>query len=304
MEVESVQKNGASGVGLFRTEFFFVQRSRLPTEEEQVEAYRNVVRLMAPMPVTIRTMDLGGDKFASYIGADREKNPFLGLRGIRFLLGHEEIFRAQLRAILRASSEGAVRILFPMLSTVEELRTAKELLQSEMERLRAAGVPLDPHVPVGAMIETPAAVLMSDVLAKECDFFSIGSNDLTQYALAVDRTNAKLAYLFNPFHPSVLRAIRETVQAAHREGCWVSLCGEMAGDALAIPLLVGLGIDDLSMSPAMIPEVKQIIRSITLDEAHDIATRAVRLSTSNEVVDLIKEFMRERFSDLSEVKGW
>ncbi len=303
-EAENAMSYGASGVGLFRTEFFFMQRSRLPTEAEQFEAYRNVVELMAPNPVVIRTMDLGGDKFASYIGADREKNPFLGFRGIRFLLGHEEVFRCQLRAILRASAHGAVRILFPMISTVEELRTAKQLIAREMATLEEKGIAHDRGVQLGVMIETPAAVFISDVLAKACDFFSIGSNDLTQYTLAVDRTNARLDYLFTPFHPSVLRAIRATVHAAHRGACQVSLCGEMASDPLATVLLVGLGIDDLSMSPALIPEVKQIIRSITFDEGHDIATRAVRLSTSNDVVELVKEFMRERFPELSEVKGW
>jgi phosphotransferase system enzyme I (PtsI) len=304
MELEEVRRNGASGVGLFRTEFFLMERPRLPGEDEQYEAYRQAVENLAPKPIVFRTMDLGGDKFPSYIGADREKNPFLGLRGIRFLLGHEDVLRAQLRAILRASAHGPARVLFPMVATPEELRAARQHLDQAMAELTAQGIPFDRHLPVGVMIETPAAVFMADFLAKESDFFSIGSNDLTQYTLAVDRTNAKLGYLFNSLHPSVLRAVRATVHAAHREGCWVSLCGEMAGDTLATALLVGLGIDDLSMSPARVPEVKQMIRSISYDEAHGIATRAIRLSTAREVEDLVRDFMKTRFPDLAEVKGW
>lgn len=303
LEMESVHANGASGVGLFRTEFFLMQRHRLATEEEQVEVYRRAVEALAPKPLVIRTVDLGGDKFASYIGSDRERNPFLGLRGIRFLLGHPDVLRAQLRAILRASALGPVRILFPMVTTPEELVLARAALDRAMQELESEGVPFDHHVPVGVMIETPAAVLMADALARTCDFFSIGSNDLTQYTLAVDRTNARLSYLFNPLHPSVLRAIQATVEAAHREGCWVSLCGEMAGETLATPLLVGLGLDDLSMSPPLVPEVKQMIRTISFAEANGIATRAVRLSTAREVTNLLGDFLRDRFPELVEVKG-
>jgi phosphotransferase system enzyme I (PtsI) len=303
MEIESVGENGASGVGLFRTEFFLMQQHRLATEEEQFEVYRRGVETLAPKPMVIRTVDLGGDKFASYIGSDRERNPFLGLRGIRFLLGHLDVFRAQLRAILRASAYGPVRMLFPMVTTPEELLQAREQVDRAMDELRAEGVSFDRHVPVGVMIETPAAVLMADVLARHCDFFSIGSNDLTQYTLAVDRTNARLGYLFTPLHPAVLRAIQATVEAAHREGCWVSLCGEMAGETLATPLLVGLGLDDLSMSPPLVPEVKQMIRSISFAEASGIAIRAVRLSTAREVTTLLHDFLRDRFPELLEVKG-
>lgn len=303
-EVDAVREFGSTGVGLLRTEFFLVNRSRLPTEEEQFRAYRSAVEKLAPMSIVIRTMDLGGDKFASYIGADRERNPFLGLRGIRFLLGHEEIFRTQLRAILRASAFGRVEILLPMVTTPEELAAARRHLDAVAAELSAAGQAYDENVRLGVMIETPSAVLMADSLARGCDFFSIGSNDLTQYALAVDRTNAKLNYLFNHYHPSVLRAIRRAVRAAHREACSVSVCGEMAGEPLATVLLVGLGVDELSMSPAFVPEIKQLVRSMSYSEARDIATRAVRLSTAAEVEELLAAFMRRRFPDLADVRGW
>jgi len=302
LELAAVVENGADGVGLFRTEFFLMERGRLANEEEQLAVYRRAVESLAPRPVVFRTMDLGGDKFASYIGADREKNPFLGMRGIRFLLSHEEVLRTQLRAILRSSAGGPVRLLFPMVTTPEEWSLVRGHVDHVMNELRREGHPFDPSVALGIMIETPAAVLMSDVLARACDFFSIGSNDLTQYALAVDRTNAKLGSLFNPLHPSVLRAIHATVEAAHREGCWVSLCGELAGDTLATVLLVGLGLDDLSMSPSRLPEVKQLIRTISFPEAQEIATRALRMSTAREVEELLREFLELRFPELFEIR--
>jgi phosphotransferase system enzyme I (PtsI) len=303
METAAVVESGADGIGLFRTEFFLMERGRLANEEEQRVVYERAVDALAPRPVVFRTMDLGGDKFASYIGADREKNPFLGMRGIRFLLAHEDVLRTQLRAILRASVRGPVRILFPMVTTPEEWTLVRAHVDHVMGELAAEGTAFDPRVPLGIMIETPAAVFMADVLARTCEFFSVGSNDLTQYALAVDRTNAKLGSLFNPLHPSVLRAIHSTVESAHREGCWVSLCGELAGDTLATVLLVGLGLDDLSMSPARLPEVKQLIRTITFPEAEEIAARALRLSTAREVEGLLHEFLRQRFPELVEIRN-
>ncbi len=303
LEIDAVHRYGASGVGLFRTEFLLMQRAHLASEDEQFAIYRRALELLSPKPVVIRTLDVGGDKFASYIGADREKNPFLGLRGIRYLLGHEDVFRAQLRAALRASAFGPVRLLFPMITTPEELDRVREHLDAVMQELTNAGVEFDRHVTIGIMIETPAAVLMADVLARSVDFFSIGSNDLTQYALAVDRTNAKLGYLFNPLHPSVLRAIHATVEAAHREGCRVSLCGELAADTLATVLLVGLGIDDLSMTPSLLPEVKQVIRTISYAESRDVATRAVRMSTAADVASLLGGFLADRFPELAAVRG-
>lgn len=290
---------GARGVGLYRTEYFFLDRSELPSEEQQVVAYRSVLEEMAPETVIFRTLDVGGDKFASYLGAGAsELNPFLGSRGIRFLLARPDIFRTQLRAFYRASPAGALKIMFPMITGLEEVRAAHALIDRVRTELTAEGHAFDPNVEVGVMIETPGAVAIADLLAREADFFSIGSNDLIQYTLAVDRGNARISYLYEPMHPSVLRLIHNTVEAGHGEQIWVGMCGEVAGDPLYSVLLVGLGLDELSISAYMIPEVKRIIRSITYDEAKMLVRKAMGLSTAAEIRQLVASVMHERFPEL------
>ena len=290
---------GARGVGLYRTEYFFLDRSELPSEEQQVAAYRSVLEEMAPETVIFRTLDVGGDKFASYLGAGAsELNPFLGSRGIRFLLARPDIFRTQLRAFYRASPAGALKIMFPMITGLEEVRAAHALIDRVRTELTAEGHAFDPNVEVGVMIETPGAVAIADLLAREADFFSIGSNDLIQYTLAVDRGNARISYLYEPMHPSVLRLIHNTVEAGHGEQIWVGMCGEVAGDPLYSVLLVGLGLDELSISAYMIPEVKRIIRSITYDEAKMLVRKAMGLSTAAEIRQLVAGVMHERFPEL------
>ena len=290
---------GARGVGLYRTEYLFLARSELPTEEEQVAAYSRVLRDTAPDPVIFRTLDIGGDKFASYLGSGTsELNPFLGWRGIRFLLTRHDIFRTQLRAFFRASPSGKLKIMFPMITGLEEVRAARSLVEQVKKELDEEGYTFDHDVDVGVMIETPAAVAIADLLAREADFFSIGSNDLIQYTLAVDRGNARINYLYEPMHPSILRLIRNTVEAGHAHDIWVGMCGEVAGDPLYSVLLVGLGLDELSISAYMIPEVKRIIRSITYDEAKTLVKRAMGLSTGGEIRHLVYSVMHERFPDL------
>ena len=275
VEAEQAVQAGADGIGLFRTEFFYLNRLAVPSEEEQYLAYREVAERLAPRPVIFRTMDLGGDKVASYLGASHETNPFLGWRGIRFALHHPDLFRTQLRALYRASAHGRARIMFPMISSQDELLRANALCAEVRAELTRARVPFDPDVEIGLMIETPSAVWMADVLARDALFLSIGSNDLTQYTLAMDRDNAKLAHLYEPLDPAVLRSIRHTVEAGHAAGRWVGICGEMAGDPLNAVLLVGLGVDELSMSSFDLPRVKAAIRGVTLGEARDVAREAL-----------------------------
>jgi phosphotransferase system enzyme I (PtsI) len=290
---------GAKGIGLYRTEYFFLTRDALPSEEEQVEQYAQIVRAVSPDPVIFRALDIGGDKFASYLGPGKsELNPFLGWRGIRFLLTRRDILRTQLRAFLRASAAGKVKIMFPMITGLEEVRATRALVEEVRRELAEEGRPFDPEVEVGIMIETPSAVAIADLLARETDFFSIGSNDLIQYTLAVDRTNARISYLYEPMHPSVLRLVHDTVEAGHAAGIWVGMCGEIAGDPLYSVLLVGLGLDELSISAYMIPEVKRIIRGITYDEAKKLAHRARGLSTAAEIRRLVGSVMHERFPEL------
>jgi phosphoenolpyruvate-protein phosphotransferase (PTS system enzyme I) len=290
---------GAKGVGLYRTEFFFLMRDALPSEEEQVAQYSRIVAAVAPDAVIFRALDIGGDKFASYLGPGKsELNPFLGWRGIRFLLTRRDILRTQLRAFLRASAAGKVKIMFPMITGLEEVRAARTIVDEVRRELAEENRPFDPDVEVGIMIETPSAVAIADLLARETDFFSIGSNDLIQYTLAVDRTNARISYLYDPMHPSVLRQVRTTVEAAHAQNIWVGMCGEIAGDPLYSVLLVGLGLDELSISAYMIPEVKRIIRGITYDEAKTLARKALDLSTAAEIRSLVGSVMHERFPEL------
>lgn len=283
-DMASVQASGANGIGLFRTEFLFLNRSTPPTEEEQFEAYRAVASQTRPgQAAIIRTLDLGGDKMPGDLQRQGEPNPFLGWRAIRISLDCPEIFRGQLRAILRAGCHGKVRILLPMVSALEELRATKTILASCKEELRAEGIPFCDSVPVGVMIEIPSAALIAEDLARESDFLSIGTNDLTGYTLAVDRLNERVARLYQPTHPAVVRLIHMTVQAANRHGRPVGVCGEMAGEPALVPLLVGLGVHELSVTPALIPAVKFLLRRLRLSEAQEIAQFALGCSTGLEI---------------------
>ncbi len=282
-EARQAVGRGAEGVGLFRTEFLFLNRNNLPTEEEQFEAYRLACKICHPHPVVIRTLDIGGDKFLSHLGMASEMNPFLGLRAIRLCLAHPYIFKVQLRAVLRASHFGKVKIMFPMISGLEELRKALALLREVKQDLQKRQIPFDAGMEVGAMIEVPSAALTADLLAKEVDFFSIGTNDLIQYTMAVDRANERIAYLYDPLHPAILRTIQGVIHAAHQQKIWVGLCGEMAGDPLFTLILLGMGLDEFSTSAVSIPEVKRMIRSVDFSDARRIAREVLELSSSSEI---------------------
>ncbi|HID11031.1 MAG TPA: phosphoenolpyruvate--protein phosphotransferase [Candidatus Latescibacteria bacterium] len=288
-EVALCLESGAEGVGLYRTEFLFLVHPHLPTEEEQFETYWKVARKMAPRPVVIRTLDLGGDKLG--LSAPPEANPFLGWRAIRVSLKHREAFLSQLRAILRASRLGNVRIMFPMISGVEEFSEAREMVEQAKAQLRQEEAEFDPDCPVGAMIEVPSAALTAERLAREADFFSIGTNDLVQYTIAVDRGNDRIAYLFDPFHPAVLRLIYETIQAGHSHGIPVALCGEMASNPLATPVLLGMGLDAFSMNPKSIPEVKEIVRRSSLSDAREVARRVLQMDRGGDVRDFLSDVL-------------
>lgn len=284
---------GAEGIGLFRTEFLFMDRPEMPTEEEQFEAYRQVVERAAPRAVAIRTLDIGGDKQLPYLHLPVELNPFLGYRALRATLGETEIFRIQLRAILRASAFGRVRLVFPMVSGVEEVRQAKKWVHELMQELEAEGIAFDSNLEIGIMIEVPSAALLADHLAREVDFFSIGTNDLTQYTIAVDRMNEKVANLFQPLSPAVLRLIKMVIDASHRAGKWTGMCGEMAGDVLAVPLLIGLGLDELSMSSGSVPPVKNAIRKMAKERAEEFAQELLQVSTAEQVHSMLREELNE-----------
>jgi len=288
-EIDSVLGHGAQGIGLFRTEFLYLNRTVPPSEDEQTEAYSKVAELMNPNPVTIRTLDIGGDKVLGGNPRYVEDNPFMGCRAIRFCLDHPEIFMPQLRAILRASAHGRVRLMFPMITGVTELRRTKAFLEEARKELEAEGVPFDPDMPVGIMIETPSAVLVADSLAKETDFFSIGTNDLIQYSLAIDRVNERVAHLYEPAHPGVLRMLKMTVDAADRAGVHLSICGEIAGDLSLALVVIGLGFRELSMVATTIPQVKKLIRSISVKDVEQLASEALKLSSAEEVNEKIRE---------------
>lgn len=292
-EIPSILAHGAEGIGLYRTEYFYMNRKDLPTEEEHYEAYREVAEAVAPHAAIIRTLDLGGDKFLSHLEVPSEMNPFLGWRAIRFCLARPDIFKTQLRAILRASAHGKLKIMYPMISGVGELRKANRILDEVRSDLRKAEVPFDEEMEVGAMIETPSAAITCDILAREVDFFSIGTNDLIQYSLAVDRANEKIAYLYEPTHPAILRLIKQIVDAGHRAGIWVGLCGEMSSDPVLTILLVGLGLDELSTSSVALPEIKKIVRSINLTEVKAITQHAMTLSTAEEIRAFVLEKVRK-----------
>jgi phosphotransferase system enzyme I (PtsI) len=296
-ELAQAKTHGAEGIGLYRSEFLYLNRPDLPAEEEHFNVYRAVAAEMQPRPVIIRTLDFGGDKLVSAIRLAPQENPSLGLRAIRLCLHQPGLFRAQLRAILRASAFGTLRIMYPMVSGVAEVRAANALLAEEKAELTSAGIAFDPMIQVGIMIEIPSAAVIADLLAREVDFFSVGTNDLIQYALAIDRINEQVAYLYEPLHPAVLRMLRTVVSAAHNEGIWVSMCGEMAGDPLYSLLLVGLGFDELSMTPASIPLVKRMIRSVTYGQASDLSPRLFGCATAQEVEKLLRHEMRSRFPE-------
>jgi phosphotransferase system enzyme I (PtsI) len=283
-DVEGVLQCGATGVGLFRTEFLFINRSDLPDEEEQFAAYRQVAESLAPDPVIIRTLDLGGDKLLSHVNVAAEMNPFLGWRAIRLCLEEKDLFRTQLRAILRASTFGDLKIMYPMVSGVEELEAANVLLDECRGQLRAEGVAFAEALEIGVMIETPSAAMIADSLAKRVKFFSIGTNDLIQYALAVDRLNEKIAHLYEPTHPGILRLIKATVDAGKAHGIWTGVCGEMAGDLAAVPLLLGLGVGELSVTPSMVPRVKMLIRSIEMSQARELAEFALGSESPKQIL--------------------
>jgi phosphotransferase system enzyme I (PtsI) len=287
-ELDQVLEVGADGIGLFRTEFFYLDRAELPSEEEQYRAYRTVAERMAPRPVIFRTMDLGGDKVASYLGTTHETNPFLGYRGIRFALAHPEVFRAQIRAIYRASAHGRARMMFPMVSSLEELREALALCREATEQLAGQNAAFDRELEIGIMIETPSAVWVADLLARESRFLSIGSNDLIQYTLAMDRDNERLAHLYEPLSPAVLRSLRHVIHAGHGAKRWVGVCGEMAGDPRIATLLAGMGVDELSVSCFDLPRVKAAIRSVPATRARELADQALTRESADDVRRLLQ----------------
>ena len=288
-DAEAVKAAGAEGVGLFRTEYLFINRAAPPGEAEQFEAYRKAAIALNPSPVVIRTLDLGGDKLLSSLAVPTEMNPFLGWRAIRFCLEQKDIFRAQLRAILRASAEGSVKLMYPMISGLDELTQANALLDQCKAELRAEKVPFDDNLELGVMIETPSAAIIADSLAKRVQFFSIGTNDLIQYTLAVDRMNEKIAHLYEPTHPAIIRLIKSTVDAAHARKIWVSVCGEMAGDPVFVPLLIGLGVDELSAAPPLVAQIKYLIRRLKFSEAQELATFALNCESPSEIAARCQE---------------
>ncbi len=292
IEIPHVFEHGAEGVGLFRTEFHYLENNDIPSEGDLFEVYRNVVKSMAPHPVIFRTFDLGGDKFIRDLKTGKELNPFLGLRAIRLSLSRPEMFRAQLKAILRASSFGNARIMFPLISNLGEVHAAREILDNARKELIEEGHDFDKDIQTGIMIEIPSAAVCADQLAREVDFFSIGSNDLIQYTLAVDRGNEQVASLYDPFHPAILRLLRNIVSAANREGIWVGVCGEMASDPLCAVLLVGLGVDELSMGPSAVPRIKRLIRQIRLADARRITGDIYARISSPDLQDYVEKSYR------------
>ncbi len=286
-DVEAVLANGGEGVGLYRTEFLYMDASALPTEEEQYVAYKAVLEQMNPRRVVVRTLDIGGDKNLSYLQFDHEMNPFLGYRALRLCLDRTDIFRTQLRALLRASVHGKLAIMFPMVATLNEFRQAKAIVEEEKKNLTREGHAIADGIELGTMVEIPAVAALADQFAKECDFFSIGTNDLIQYSMAADRMNQKVAYLYQPYNPSLLRLIKMTIDGAHKEGKWCGMCGEMAGEPKAVALLLGLGLDEFSMSASSMLAARKMIRELSYDKMKDIAEQALNCATQEEVLELL-----------------
>lgn len=280
----AILESGAEGVGLFRTEYLFINKEQPPSEQEQYESYQAVAAALKPAPVVIRTLDLGGDKFHSHTDVPDEMNPFLGWRAIRFCLEEKDVFRAQLRAILRAGAHGNIKMMYPMVSGLDELTQANALLEECKTQLRAEKLPFDDQLEVGIMVETPSAAVIADTLARRVKFFSLGTNDLIQYSLAVDRTNEKIAHLYEPTHPAIVRLIKLTVDAAHQAGIWTGVCGEMAGDPVLVPLLLGLGVDELSAAPPTVPQIKFLIRRLKISEARELAAFALQCESAAEIL--------------------
>ena len=293
-DCEGAHRNGAEGVGLYRTEFLFMDRDQLPSEEEQFIAYKEVVEAMEGRLVVLRTMDIGGDKELPYLNLPKEMNPFLGWRAVRIALDRREILHAQLRAVLRASAFGKLAVMFPMIISVEEIRELKSVLETLKAELRAEGKAFDENIQVGVMVETPSAAVNAKFLAKEVDFFSIGTNDLTQYTLAVDRGNELISHLYNPMSPSVLGLIKQVIDASHAEGKWTGMCGELAGDERATLLLLGMGLDEFSMSAISVPRIKKLIRHMNYQEVKALADEALQKPTAAEIEQLIQAFLAEK----------
>jgi len=286
--------NGSEGIGLYRTEFLYMNSSELPDEEEQFKAYKKVLEGMQNKPVVVRTMDIGGDKNLPYLELPEEMNPFLGYRAIRVSLDKDDIFRTQLRALLRASVYGTLRIMFPMIATLQELRDAKAILEEEKEKLVSENIEVSDSIQVGIMIEIPAAAMIADQLAKEVDFFSIGTNDLIQYTMAADRMNERVSYLYQPYNPSVLRLINNVIKAGHKEGKWVGMCGEMAGDQIAVPLLLGMGLDEFSMSSSSVLKTRSLLKELDSSEMEELAEKALtECGTLEEVVQLVEQYTNQ-----------
>lgn len=299
-EIHSVLAHGSDGIGLFRSEFLYIVPRKFPDEEEQLSAYNRVLEAMKPRSVTIRTLDLGGDKIIPGVIPEEETNPILGWRAVRFCLANPDVFKPQLKALLRASVHGNLKVMFPMISGVEELDTSLQILEEAKEELRGSGQPFDENVPVGIMIEVPSAAFTSDILAKKVSFFSIGTNDLIQYMIAVDRENERIAYLYEPFHPGVLRLIKMVVDNAHNNGIPVGMCGEMAGDPYAAVILLGLGLDEYSMSAIGIPMIKRIIRSVTIAEAEELVGTIMEMKSSRDIDEHVRTWMEDRFDFISQ----
>jgi phosphotransferase system enzyme I (PtsI) len=289
-DVEGAVNHGAEGVGLFRTEFLYMGRNELPSEDEQYESYKAVLKGMKDQPVVVRTIDIGGDKELPYLDLPKEMNPFLGFRAIRMALDNDQLFRTQLRALLRASVHGNLKIMFPMIATLEEFNEAKSLLIEEKEKLISEDIKVKDNIEVGIMVEIPSTAVLADQFAKEVDFFSIGTNDLIQYTMAADRMNEKVSYLYQPYHPALLRLIKNVITAAHNEGKWAGMCGEMAGDHYAVPLLLGLGLDEFSMSGTSILKARRQISELNKADMEQLAEAAIQSKNTEEVLELVKEY--------------
>lgn len=291
-DLYGVMENGAEGIGLYRTEFLYMGRDQMPTEDEQFEAYKKVLETMKDKRVVVRTLDIGGDKELPYLNLPKEINPFLGYRAIRLCLDQQDIFRTQLRALLRASVYGKLNIMFPMVATINEFRDAKAILLEEKENLKNDGHDVSDEIELGIMVEIPSTAALADIFAKEVDFFSIGTNDLIQYTMAVDRMSERVSYLYQPYNPAILRLVKQVIEASHKEGKWTGMCGEMAGDETAIPLLLGLGLDEFSMSATSILKARRQINGLSKNEMSELANRAINCATQEEVKDLVNNISK------------